>query len=340
MANRDLPISLDHVGVVGLGTMGGGMASRLLDRGHQVTVYNRTASRAEPLRERGATVLATPAEVAARVDVVLVSLADQDVVRAALTGADGVFGALRRGGVVLDASTVPPEFAREMAARAADAGCTALDTCVLGNGTHARDGELRFMVGGDEATFEWVRPLLADLGKEVTLLGHNGSGTTMKLVLNMLMGIEMQALAEAVTLGEQAGLDRAAVLATIAASGFSSPVMKFKCGVMARQAYRPADFRLALMRKDMALVRAEGQRLGVPTLATDAAYTLLTAAGQQGLGDLDCAAVLAQLESWSGAVVPPPRARPGATADTARRVVAGTPPSRLPDRPGRIASRP
>jgi 3-hydroxyisobutyrate dehydrogenase len=289
-----------RVGVIGLGTMGGAMAARLLEQGVAISVHNRTLAKADPLASVGAIVMKSPAELAANVDTVLLSLPDQSAVDAVLFGEDGVMGALPPGGVVVDTSTVAPGFARSVAVRAAVTGHDVLDACILGNGRHARSGELRFMVGGAKAVFEGVEPLLALMGKEVTHLGGHGRGATMKILLNMLMGIEMQALAEAVVFGVRAGLPRDVVLRTVAASGFSSPVMKFKCGVMGRRAFDTPEFRLSLMRKDMALVRSEAQELGVPMTAAEGAYSVLTAATQRGLGDLDVAAVLAYMEEISG----------------------------------------
>jgi 3-hydroxyisobutyrate dehydrogenase len=215
-------------------------------------------------------------------------------------GPGGLAGALRPGSVVIDTSTVSPQFARDLSERLTRAGHDALEARLLGNAQHAVTGELRVMAAGDAATFERARPLLAALGKEVTYLGGAGSAATMKLVLNMLMGIEMQALAEAITRGQRAGLPRQAVIGSIAASGFSSPVMRFKAGVMGRRAFSPADFRLALMHKDMALARSEAERLGVPLPSADAAHGVLTGAVRGGMGELDCAAVLEFLENGDG----------------------------------------
>jgi 3-hydroxyisobutyrate dehydrogenase len=195
---------------------------------------------------------------------------------------------------------VPPGFARELGEKAAQAGYRALDACVLGNPRHARQGELRVMVGGDEADFHAVEAILQTLGKEVTYLGSNGLGATMKLVLNMLMGVQMPALAEAVVFGERAGLPRDKILQMIARSGYSSPVMSFRCGVMERRSFQQADFKLALMRKDMMLVLSECQELEVPIPVSESAYAMLTAAKQRGLGDLDCASILAFMEQISG----------------------------------------
>jgi 3-hydroxyisobutyrate dehydrogenase len=289
-----------QVGMVGLGTMGGGMVARLLKQGVAAAVHNRTLAKAAPLEKDGAIVMRTPAEVAENVDTVVLSLADQSAVETVLFGPDGVVGALRPGAVVVDTSTVAPAFARATAERVAEAGHEILDACILGNGNHARSGELRFMVGGALPVFQRVEPLLTLMGKEVTHLGDHGRGASMKILLNLLMGIEMQALAEAVVFGERSGLPRDVVLRTIAASGFSSPVMKFKCGVMGRRAFDPADFRLSLMRKDLGLVRSEAQDLGIPMAATEGAYAMLTAANQRGFGDQDVAAVLAYMEEISG----------------------------------------
>src|SRR5205807_8493395 len=129
-----------------------------------------------------------------------------------------------------------------------------------------------------------VANILAALGKEVTYLGGNGLGASMKLMLNMLMGIEMQALAEAVVFGERAGLPRDKILKMINGSGYSSPVMNFRCGIMERRSFQQVAFKLALMRKDMMLVLKESQDLGVPLPAAESAYTMLTAAIQRGLG--------------------------------------------------------
>lgn len=289
-----------RIAFIGLGSMGLGMASRLAESGYELAVYNRTRAKSEEVGKLGARVADSPADAARDADAVLLSLADQHVVTAMLFGENGVFGGLREGAYVVDMSTVPPDFARDLAAKASEAGYRALDACVLGNPQHSREGELRVMVGGDEADFRELEPILQTLGKEVTYLGGNGMGATMKLVLNMLMGVQMPALAEAVVFGERAGLPREKILEMIAASGYSSPVMKFRCGMMGRRSFQQAAFKLALMRKDMMLVLAESQALGVPMPVSESAYAMLTAATQQGLGDFDVAAILAFQERLSG----------------------------------------
>jgi 3-hydroxyisobutyrate dehydrogenase len=292
----------DHqpVGVIGLGSMGTAMAARLLDRGFEVTVWNRTASRCDAVAAQGAVPVSSPAEVAAAARIVLVSVADERAVEDVLLSSSDTLTALRPGSVIIETSTVSPEFARALCTRLESAGHPMLEARLLGNARHARQGELRIMTAGPQAVSEAASPLLAELGKEVTYFGDVGAATVMKLVLNMIMGIEIQALAEAVFLGEQAGLPRSRVLSSIAASGFSSPVMRFKCQAMGRGAFSPPDFRLSLMQKDMALALAQAQRLNVPIRTADATCAAFTEAVEMGLGDLDCAAMLSYIEAVSG----------------------------------------
>jgi 3-hydroxyisobutyrate dehydrogenase len=289
-----------RIAFIGLGGMGGGMACRLAESGYELSVYNRTRAKGEQVAELGGRIADSPGDAASEADVVMLSLADNHVVETMLYGADGVFGKLREGGYVLDMSTVPPGWARALAERAAESGYHVLDTCVLGAPMHARSGELRVMVGGAKEDFEAVMPILETIGKEVTYVGVNGMGAMMKLVLNMLMGVQMPALAEAVVLGERAGLPREQILNMIAGSGYSSPVMNFRCGMMARRSFEQAAFKLSLMRKDMKLALGEALELNVPMPVAESAYAMLTAAQQQGLGDLDVGAIVAFQERLSG----------------------------------------
>jgi 3-hydroxyisobutyrate dehydrogenase len=288
------------VGFIGLGNMGGGMAERLAESGFDIAVYNRTRDKAAEAEKLGARVADSPADVARDADVVCLSLANKDVVKAMLYGDAGVFGSLHDGGYILDMSTVPPDFSQETSAKAREAGYKALDACVYGAPFHARTGELRVMVGGDEADFEAVKPILETIGKQVTLMGGSGMGATMKIVINMLMGIQMPALAEAVVFGEKAGLPRDKILESINGTGYSSPVMNLRCPMMADRRFVPALFRLDLMRKDMMLVLEQCQQLGVPMPVSESAYASLTAATAQGLGALDVAAIIAFQERLAG----------------------------------------
>jgi 3-hydroxyisobutyrate dehydrogenase len=289
-----------RIGFIGLGAMGSGMAGRLAAAGFAVSVYNRTAAKAEALAAPGITVAATPADAAREVDVLLVSLATAEVVDELLFGSGAALTSAKPGTIIANMSTVSPDAAREFAERVTEAGHRPLDSCVLGNAKHAKDGELRFMIGGDPADVTELQPVLDVLAKEVVHLGEHGMGATAKVAMNLLMGVQLQALAEAIIYGERAGLDRRQLIGMISASGYSSPVMKFKAGVMARRAFDHADFKLALMRKDLMLALGDAQRFAVPMPATTASYEVLTAAVNAGLGDLDCAAVLTEAERMAG----------------------------------------
>ena len=289
-----------RIGFIGLGNMGAGMACRLAEAGHEMAVYNRTREKADPVAELGARVADSPADAAREAELLMLSLANQDAVRGVLFGDDGAVAALPEGGYIVDMSTVPPDFARELAERAPATGHRAIDACVYGAPMHARSGELRVMVGADERDFNAVEEVLQEIGKEVTYLGANGMGATMKLVLNMLMGVQMPALAEAIVFGERAGLRREDILNMISGSGYSSPVMNFRCNFIGKRSFENAAFRLSLMRKDMMLVLAESQGLDVPMPVAESAYATLTAAQQQGLGDLDVAAIVAFAERMAG----------------------------------------
>ena len=289
-----------RIAFLGLGNMGLGMACKLAESGYELAVYNRTRSKGEEAEELGARLADSPADAAQEAEVVMLSLADQHVVDTMLFGEDGAMSAFPQGGLVVDMSTVPPSFARELAERVSEGGYRALDACVFGAPMHARQGELRVMVGGREEDMQAIDGILDTIGKEVTYLGGNGMGATMKLVLNMLMGIQMPALAEAVVFGEMAGIPRDKILQMIAGTGYSSPVMTFRCPMIGKREFENAMFKLGLMRKDMMLVLEQSHELSVPMPVTESAYAMLTAAKAQGLGDLDVAAIVALQERMSG----------------------------------------
>jgi 3-hydroxyisobutyrate dehydrogenase len=289
-----------RIGFLGLGAMGSGMVARLADHGYAVAVYNRTADKVAPLTERGVRAATSPADAARDADLLLVSLATADVVAGMLFGDGAALAATAPDAIVADMSTVSPAAAREQAERIAATGRRALDACVLGNAHHARDGELRFMIGGSAQDVERIRPVLEVLGKQTVHLGDAGMGATAKVAMNLLMGVQLQAMSEAVLFGERAGLDRNQLIDMIAASGYCSPMLRFKSRVMAERAFERADFKLGLMRKDLQLALTDAQRLGVPMPSVTASFEVLTAAANAGLGELDCAAVLTEMERRAG----------------------------------------
>ncbi|MFJ6632222.1 NAD(P)-dependent oxidoreductase [Streptomyces sp. NPDC091376] len=284
------------VAVLGLGTMGTGLATRLLDQGIQVRVWNRTPERTEPLARAGAFAAARPSEAVEGTSAAICTVADGDALGTVLRGPDGVLARGDYPGALICASTVAPEEVVRIAGNAP----SVMDVGMLGNREHARDGELRLFVGGEERVFTAGRPLLEMLGKEVVHLGALGSGMRMKLLLNLLMGIEVQALAEAAELAAASGLDKRLVLKTIAGSGFASPVMAFKSRRLATGRFDEPDFRLRLMAKDLMLASEQAEAAGLRLPLAAAAAETHVRATEQGLGDEDCAAVTRALTPKPG----------------------------------------
>ncbi|TDU02182.1 3-hydroxyisobutyrate dehydrogenase [Streptomyces sp. 846.5] len=280
-------MSATTVAVLGLGVMGGGIAGRLLDSGVRVRVWNRTAQRGAALEQRGAVHARTPRAAAQGADLILVSVADGAATEEVLLGPDGVLTAGPVDAVLASASTIAPRslaVVRERTPRVLDLG-------LLGNGEHARTGALRIYVGGSAEDLARVRGTLDLLAKEVLHVGGPGDGMRLKLLMNTLMGIQVQAMAEATALGESAGLDRGVVLDAITAGGFATPVMGYKARRLVSRRYGDPDFRLRLMTKDLALAVAEAQSgsLGLPLV--EAALATHEEAVRRGDGDLDCAAI-------------------------------------------------
>lgn len=301
-----------RVAVAGLGNMGQAMALRLLDRGAEVTVWNRTEEKTVAAVQAGARLAASP-ELAGRSQaVVLLSLGDEDAVERVLFG--GLAAALPPGAVVIDTSTVSPRYARAADERLAAAGLCRVEVAIIGNPRQARAGELRIFTAGSEETAEVVRPLLDGLATRIRHVGAPGAAAALKLVFNTMLGVQLAGLAEAAALAERAGLDRDLVLSEIADSGFASMVVKFRADLMARRAYEPAFFRTVLMEKDLRLALAAPGEPGAAGLTVlEGAREHFAAAVSAGDGDRDAAVVAEHVPG--GPAGEPPRsvvARAGA----------------------------
>jgi 3-hydroxyisobutyrate dehydrogenase-like beta-hydroxyacid dehydrogenase len=278
------------VAVIGLGAMGAGMAHRLLGRGFEVTVYNRTAARAAPLTAAGARQAGTAADAARAARVLLLSLSDERAVDQVLFGETGA--APPPGSLVVDTSTVSPSYARQAAQRLAGLGARRVEACVLGNPDMAREGALRVFTAGDPEPAEAVLDVLAALAAQVLHVGPAGSASALKLVFSALLGTQVAALAEAVNYGTEAGLDPALLLTAVEHSGFSSRVLAFRAAFMRERRYEPAAFRAWLMEKDLRLTLGEASQLGVPMPVTVSAADRFAAAVSAGDGDKDAAVVV------------------------------------------------
>ena len=287
-----------RLGVIGLGAMGSRMAGRLLAAGYDLTVYNRGRERARPLEERGATVTSTPAEAARDAEIVLVSVADDAAAEAVITGTDGALSAARPGAIIINTSTVSPKLSRRLSETALVKGAFVLDAPVSGSTPQAEEGQLLIFVGGAQTAYERSVPILSVLGRESFHLGPAGAGSTMKLCVNALLGLGLQALAEAIALGLKAGLERDRLLDVLGATVVLSASQRSKLENVRKEAY-PPTFPLRLMLKDFGLILDAARWLSLPMPTTAAAREVCAseAARQRGSGrDEDFSSVVRAME--------------------------------------------
>ena len=280
-----------RVALLGLGTMGAGMAANLLSKGFDLTVWNRTRAKAQALEEKGARVAATPREAAEGADVVIAMVADDAASREIWLGYDGALSGARAGAVVVESSTLTPAWVRELAGHAQAAGCGLLDAPVGGSRQAAASGELTFFVGGDAATLEAARPVLAAVGHKINRLGPVGAGATWKLINNQLIAAQIAALAEALDVAEKAGFGREQIADLILAGAAASPIVKMKLPRMIARDFEATDFALYLMLKDTRYAAALAQSLGAPAYMVSGATRAFARAEAEGLGDKDFSAV-------------------------------------------------
>jgi 3-hydroxyisobutyrate dehydrogenase-like beta-hydroxyacid dehydrogenase len=265
-----------RLGFIGLGAMGSRMAGRLLTAGYDLTVFNRTRERTRPLEERGARIASTPAAVARNAEIVLVSVADDAAAEAVIGGPGGALSAARPGTIIINTSTVSPKLSRRLSQAALVKGAFVLDSPVSGSTPQAEEGQVVIFVGGEQAAYERCLPILAVLGKESFYLGPAGSGSTMKLCVNALLGLGVQALAEAIALGLKAGLERDRFLDVLGSTVVLSASQRSKLENVRKDVY-PPTFPLRLMSKDFGLILATARRLSVEMPATTAAQQVCAA---------------------------------------------------------------
>lgn len=277
------------VGFIGLGLMGKPMAQNLLKAGFPLTVWNRTASKADELVRGGAKLAANPREVAERSDVLITIVSDPPAVEEVLF-TDGALAALRKGGVLIDSSTVSPDLARKVAGACASHGIDFLDAPVTGGTWGAEKGELVFMIGGEKSVYERVKPVLDVMGKKFFLLGPNGAGQTVKLAMNLLLALEVDALAEALALVGAAGVEGEKLVEVMQSSMGRAPLLDVKAPLFLKHEF-PASFPLRLMHKDVCLALELAHKHGIELPAGAAAYATYSAVKDQSNDDPDYAAV-------------------------------------------------
>jgi 3-hydroxyisobutyrate dehydrogenase-like beta-hydroxyacid dehydrogenase len=241
------------LGIIGLGNMGSRVAQRLLDHGYQLAVYDINIAQAEAIAARGGIVAKNLLELARSVEVILSCLTNDAAVLSVYTGSEGVFEGARAGTSVLEMSTISPETSRELHSRGARYGVEVLDVAISGSTPAAEQGILTLLAGGNPELFLSAEPIFRSMAKQYFLLGDSGSGTAMKLVVNTLLGVGMQAIAEAVVLGEKAGLDRERLLEVLSKTAVIAPAHAGKLARAAVNDYSP-QFPLRLMNKDFELI--------------------------------------------------------------------------------------
>ena len=282
------------VSLIGLGLMGRPMGHNLLKAGFPLVVWNRTPSRADSLVAAGARLASCPKEAAAAADVLITIVSDPPALEHVLWGSDAksgsAFASIKRGAIYMDSSTVSPALARKIAGASAGAGIRFLDAPVTGGTWGAEKGELLFMVGGDAETLEAARPVVSAMGKKIFHLGPNGAGQTVKLAMNLLLALQVDAFAEALALVTGAGFSGEKLVEVMQSSMARSGVLDVKAPVMLKADYKPS-FPLRLMHKDLSLALDLGNQLGVPLPAAAAAREIYNAVKGESKDDLDYAAV-------------------------------------------------
>jgi 3-hydroxyisobutyrate dehydrogenase-like beta-hydroxyacid dehydrogenase len=280
---------MSKIAFLGLGEMGTPMASRLLRAGHQLAVWNRTPKRTVPLVERGAVAGATPAQAAGGADVVITMLATPDALEQVVFGDQGLAGALVAGQILVDMSTVGLAAIRSVAARLAPA-VPVVDAPVRGSVPQATEGRLEVFVGARDEDFAHVQPILEALGT-VRHVGGPGAGAAMKLVVNLVLGVAMVTMGEALALGKSLALPRGLLLDVLADSPIG-PIVKGKRALVEASHY-PPSFKLRHAEKDLRLVEEAAASAGRELKVTPAARSWLDEAAAGGAADLDFAAVVA-----------------------------------------------
>lgn len=292
-------MQIRKVGVAGLGIMGARMARRLLEKGFEVSVWNRTPARAEALRGAGASVATTPRALAEACDAVVGAVADPPAVERLLFADDGLVGGARAGFLYLETATISPALSKRSAEALRAKGADALEAPVTGSKLGAERGTLLFMTGGREETLAALQPVIQALGTKAIHCGDTGAASTMKLIGNAMISYMLEGFCEGLTLGRKAGLSLDTMLSVIQASGYASPYYDFK-GAAIRNRDFDTHFSIDLLVKDQALALEEARNLGVPMPGLAAMREVFQAARGRGFGHEDIVAVVKVLEANAG----------------------------------------
>jgi 3-hydroxyisobutyrate dehydrogenase-like beta-hydroxyacid dehydrogenase len=288
-----------NVGFVGLGVMGSEMVLRLLAKGHTVTGYNRTQSKAARLIEKGMKWAASPKEVATASDFTFSMVTNSAALGEIVDRADGILAGLAAGKILIDMSTVSPAFSRSVAARVRARGADMVDAPVSGSVITLQEGKLSVMVGGHKETFDRIVSLLHDVGPKVTYVGENGLALVMKIAANLSLAVQMLAFSEGILLAEKSGIARDIAVEVLTNSAIASPMVKYR-GPFVLKLPAEAWFNVNMMQKDMVLALELGRSLDVPLPTTAITNEFLTSARGMGFVEEDFAVVFDVLAKMSG----------------------------------------
>jgi 3-hydroxyisobutyrate dehydrogenase-like beta-hydroxyacid dehydrogenase len=288
-----------NLGFVGLGVMGSEMVSRLLEKGHRVTGYNRTRAKAQRLIDRGMRWADSPRAVAEAAEFTFSMVTNSAALAAVTDGPDGILAGLSANKVLIDMSTVSPEFSRALAARVREKGADMVDAPVSGSVITLQQGKLSVMVGGHRQTLERVKPVLDDIGPKVTYVGENGLALSMKIATNLSLAVQMLAFSEGVLLAEKSGIARETAVDVLVHSAVASPMIQYR-GPFILKMPPEAWFDVNMMQKDMLLALELGRQKNVPLPTTAVTNEFLTAARGMGKERQDFAVVFDVLAHMSG----------------------------------------
>jgi len=284
----------DRLGFIGIGYMGRPIARRLLESGFRLTAYDRDHNKAEELIRYGGAVAHSVSELASSCNVLLSCLPSDEAVLDIYTGPDGVFASAQRGSLVIDLSTVYPETSQELSRLGAEYGIEVLDVTMSGSTPVAENGLLTLFGGGNKERFDGAESIFRVIAQKYFYLGPSGSGATMKLVVNSLLGIGMQAIAEAVVLGEKAGLNRNRLLEVLSQTAVVAPAHAGKLQRVMKRDYSP-QFPIRLMNKDFGLILNLAAAVGARMPAAGAAFEINARQSDEGQ-EQDFSAVILQME--------------------------------------------
>jgi len=289
----------EKIGFIGLGIMGRGMSANLLQAGFEVCVWNRTASRMEALVAAGAGAGESPADVAAKSDIIITCVSDTPDVEAVILGENGVIHGAKAGSLVIDMSTISPQVTQEIAAKLAEKGVAMLDAPISGGSEGAAKGTLSIMVGGDAAQVERAMPAFKAMGKAITHVGGTGAGQTVKLVNQILVVGTMLAVSEALLFAQAGGLNLQKTLKAVSQGAAGSWMLSNRGPQVIKRDWRPG-FTIDLQQKDVRLALKAADELGVPLLGTAMVFNLYRTLQQRGLGSEGNHALVKALENLAG----------------------------------------